>query len=254
MRAYTAGDVSYSVIGAQYSRFRRPEPAIEREIEQALGSAVAVLNVGAGAGSYEPRSRTVTAVEPSPVMRAQRPPELPAAIPAVAEALPFADKAFDASMTTFSIHQWKDVDAGLREMRRVTRGPVVILTCDPERVRDFWLYDYAPGVLDAESRRYPSFERIANALGGNVDVRSVPIPLQCTDGFNEAYYGRPEVLLDPEARKVCSAWSFLDDAAVSAFEGHLRNDLDSGAWDAKHGHLRKQPAYTGSLCLITATP
>src|SRR5690606_3447194 len=108
-----------------------------------------------GAGSYEPTTLDVTAVEPSASMRAQRPAHLPAAIDATAENLPFADDTFDASMTTFSVHQWTDLRAGLREMRRVTRGPVVILTCDPARVRDFWLYEYAPQVLDTEARRYP---------------------------------------------------------------------------------------------------
>ncbi|MCO5092978.1 class I SAM-dependent methyltransferase [Bosea sp. (in: a-proteobacteria)] len=143
----SAGDADYGRIGAGYSRFRQPEPAIARLIEQALGDARTVLNVGAGAGSYEPAGRQVTPVEPSAAMRAERPADLPVAVDAAAEELPFADRSFDAAMASFTIHQWRDLERGLGEMRRVTRGPVVILSCDPERVSEFWLNDYAPDVL-----------------------------------------------------------------------------------------------------------
>ncbi|WP_445270022.1 class I SAM-dependent methyltransferase [Streptomyces sp. DSM 41634] len=250
----SAGDVDYGAIGGGYSAYRRPDEQIARFIAGALGDARTVLNVGAGAGSYESAARTVTAVEPSESMRAQRPARLAGAIDAVAEDLPFADGVFDAAMTLFSVHQWSDVRAGLREMRRVTRGPVVILTCDPSLVRDFWLYRYAPEVLDTEARRYPTVEGLAPALGGTGVVQTVPIPLHCTDGFNEAYYGRPEMLLDPAARQACSAWSFVDDRVREHFDHSLRSDLNSGAWDAEFGHLRHQSTYEGSLVIVRATP
>ncbi|MFJ9547107.1 class I SAM-dependent methyltransferase [Streptomyces erythrochromogenes] len=250
----SAGDVDYGAIGGGYAAYRRPDEQIARFIAEALGDARSVLNVGAGAGSYESSARTVTAVEPSESMRAQRPARLAGAIDAVAEDLPFADGEFDAAMTLFSVHQWSDVRAGLREMRRVTRGPVVILTCDPALVRDFWLHRYAPEVLDTEARRYPTVEELASALGGTGVVQTVPIPLHCTDGFNEAYYGRPEMLLDPAARQACSAWSFVDDRVREHFDLSLRSDLNSGAWDAEFGHLRRQPTYEGSLVIVRATP
>jgi SAM-dependent methyltransferase len=250
----SAGDADYGAIGAGYAAYRRPEPRIAAVIEEALGDARTVLNVGAGAGSYEPESFEVTAVEPSASMRGQRPAHRPAAIDAVAEHLPFADGAFDAAMTTFSVHQWSDLEAGLREMRRVTRGPVVILTCDPALVRDFWLYDYAPLVLDTEARRYPTVGRMTEILGGKVDVVPVPIPLDCVDGFNEAYYGRPERLLDPAARQACSAWSFLDAGTSAAYTEALRRDLESGTWDARFGPLRSRAELLGSLVLLRAVP
>jgi SAM-dependent methyltransferase len=149
-------------------------------------------------------------------MRAKRPPHLAPAIDGVAESLPFPDQSFDAGMSTFSVHQWADVDRGLREMRRVARGPVVILSCDPAAVRRFWLADYVPEVLAAEARRYPAFERMARALGGRVDVHEVDVPFDCSDGFNEAYYGRPEMFLDDQARLACSAWSFVAESAVAS--------------------------------------
>ncbi|WP_329457657.1 class I SAM-dependent methyltransferase [Streptomyces sp. NBC_01497] len=250
----SAGDADYGTIGVQYTSYRRPEPRIAALISDALGDARTVVNVGAGAGSYETTDREVTPVEPSAVMRGQRPAHLPVAVDAVAERLPFDDDAFDAAMTTFSVHQWPDATAGLREMRRVTRGPVLVLTSDPDLVRDFWMYAYAPLVLDTEARRYPSMAHLADALGGRVDVTRVPIPLDCVDGFNEAYYGRPERLLDPGARQANSAWSFVDAPKREEYVEALRAALASGEWDKKYGSLRHQPFYEGSLVLVRALP
>ncbi|MFH8572879.1 class I SAM-dependent methyltransferase [Streptomyces sp. NPDC017993] len=250
----SASDVDYGSIGTGYAGYRRPDPRIAQFIADALGGARAVINVGAGSGSYESAAPAVTAVEPSESMRAQRAPGLPRAVNAVAEHLPFRGGEFDGAMTLFSVHQWSDIEAGLREMRRVTRGPVVVLTCDPDTVRDFWLHEYAPEVLDTEARRYPSIEKMAACLGGSCSVQAVPIPWSCTDGFNEAYYGRPEMLLDPAARQACSAWSFVDDGVRERFTTRLRDDLDSGVWDERFGHLRTQAFYEGSLVIMRATP
>jgi SAM-dependent methyltransferase len=248
----SAGDADYGSIGRGYAAFRKPEPAIEAIIARALGDARTVLNVGAGAGSYEPADRDVTPVEPSASMRAQRPAHLATAIDAVAERLPFADGHFDAAMTTFSVHQWTRLEDGLREMRRVTRGPVIILSCDPDLVQRFWLNDYAPDVLAAEARRYPALDHMAKVLGGAAEIGPVPIPLMCRDGFNEAYYGRPESLLEPAARLACSAWSFVSEDTAAGYVEHLHSDLASGAWDRKYGHLRNAPEFDGSLRLIVA--
>jgi SAM-dependent methyltransferase len=248
----SAGDADYGAIGASYSEYRQPDPRIIARIERALGSARSVLNVGAGTGSYEPSDRDVTAVEPSASMRAQRSPHASVAIDAVAEALPFADRAFDASLATFTVHQWTDLERGLREMRRVTRGPVIVLTCDPQLVQRFWLNEFAPEVLATEAKRYPGIDRIRSVLGGTTQALSVPIPLDCRDGFNEAYYGRPERLLDVRARLACSAWSFVDEATRQRYVENLRQALSDGSWDQRHGHLRTQPELDGSLRLIVA--
>jgi SAM-dependent methyltransferase len=250
----SAGDADYAAIGTSYTRYRRPDPRIAARVTQALGPARTVLNVGAGAGSYEPVDRQVTPVEPSASMRAQRPAWLAAAVDATAEDLPFPDGFFDAAMTTFSVHQWGDLRAGLREVRRVTRGPVVILTCDPGLLRRFWLTEYAPEVIDTEARRYPSVAALADGLGGRVDVTVVPVPLDCTDGFNEAYYGRPEALLDPAARLSCSAWSFVGADVHDRFTRDLGRDLADGTWDDRHGQLRSLPAFDGSLILVSSRP
>lgn len=250
----SAGDADYGTIGRGYTYYRRPDPAIESAIVEALGDAATVVNVGAGAGSYEPRDRAVTAVEPSASMRAQRPASLPVALDATAEQLPFASGSFEAAMTTFSVHQWGDLAAGLAELRRVATGPVAVLTCDPDVLDRFWLADYAPEVIETEARRYPRPALIAELLGGETTVTTVPIPLDCTDGFGEAYYGRPELLLDPGARLANSAWSFVGPEVEERFERRLRDDLASGAWDARYGALRTTPEFLGSLVLIVARP
>ncbi|MYT75258.1 MULTISPECIES: methyltransferase domain-containing protein [unclassified Streptomyces] len=254
MPTLDGGSVGHGPLTSARASSRRPDARIAHVIAQALGDARTVLNVGAGTGSYETAAHTFTAVEPSLAMRARRPAQLVTAIDAVAEDLPFGDGQFDASMALFSVQDWTDADAGLRETRRVTRGPVTVLTCDPARVRDFWLYEYAPDVLETEARRFPSLDRLATALGGTVSVQPVPVPLDCTDSFNEAYYGRPELLLDPAARQPCSAWSFIDDRARQDFDLSLRHALGSGAWDEAFGHLRGRPTYDGSLVLLRALP
>lgn len=250
----SAGDADYARIGEGYRRYRRQEPEFSAAISAVLGDARRVVNVGAGAGSYEPTDRDVTPVEPSASMRAQRPSGLPPAVDATAEDLPFDDDRFDAALTTFSVHQWADLEVGLRELRRVTRGPVVVMTCDPARLNRFWLDDYAPEVIATEARRYPSLDRLADGLGGSVEVTRLPIPLLCADGFGEAYYGRPEMFLDPGARRANSAWGFVADSAAARAVADLRADLATGAWDEAHGSLRTTPHLDGSLVLVVARP
>src|SRR3954465_3762807 len=213
-REAPAGDFDYESLGAAYSERRRTDPRIEARVHAALGDARTIVNVGAGAGSYEPPDRYVVAVEPSAAMRAQRGPERGPALDAVAESLPFDDDAFDAAMAMVTIHQWRDVEAGLRELRRVARGPVVVLTFSDDTLTDFWLMQYVPDVLRREAPRMPALARVAAALGGEVSVTPVPIPLDCADGFIEAYYGRPEAFLDPSVRAAQSAWALADEDHV----------------------------------------
>ena len=241
----------YDTIGRGYAAFRRPDPRIAAAIEAALGDAASVVNVGAGAGSYEPGDREVVAVEPDPVMRAQR---ATPATDAVAEDLPFADDAFDAAMAMITVHQWRDVGRGLAELRRVARGPVVVLTFDPNHLADFWLARYVPDVIAHEQGRFPALEQLAAGLGGEATIEAIPIPIDCTDGFIEAYYARPEAFLDPAVRDAQSMWRFVDDAELADGLGRLESDLANGRWDRAHAALRSQLVYEGSLRLLTARP
>ncbi|MEV4071381.1 class I SAM-dependent methyltransferase [Nonomuraea fuscirosea] len=249
-----AGDFDYDRHGHGYARQRRTDPRIAAHVQAALGPARTVVNVGAGAGSYEPEDRHVVAVEPSAAMRAQRPRHLAPAVNATAERLPFDDDAFDAAMATVTVHQWSDTERGLRELRRVSRGPVVVLTFDGDALDLLWLAEYAPELIAAERRRYPPIDLIASLVGGRADVVPVAIPIDCVDGFTEAYYARPERFLDPGVRASQSAWGFVDDAAEARAVEELRRDLESGAWDHRHGRLRDQPEFLGSLRLIIGHP
>jgi hypothetical protein len=254
MRSAAAGDFDYEAGGRGYATARRTDPRIAAYVHAALGDAATVINVGAGAGSYEPADRTVTAVEPSAAMRGQRPAHLAPAVDAVAEDLPFGDDSFGAAMAMVTVHQWRDADRGLRELRRVSGGPVVVLTFDGDALDQFWLARYAPELIVAERRRYPAISRIRAVLGGQSTVTPIPVPADCVDGFTEAYYARPERFLDPAVRRSQSAWGFVDAAARDRAVRRLGDDLASGDWDRRYGALRTQPEFTGSLRLITARP
>jgi hypothetical protein len=249
-----AGDFNYETHGQHYSAIRRADPRIAAYVHAALGNARTVINVGAGAGSYEPEDREVTPVEPSASMRSQRPARLAQAIDAAAENLPFPDNSFDAAMATVTVHQWADTDQGLRELRRVSRGPVVILTFDGDLIDTLWLHDYVPELFDAERRRYPSIQHIREVLGGTSTVTPVPVPIDCTDGFTEAFYARPAMFLDPAVRASQSAWGFTDPAAVGRGIEKLRQDLESGEWHRRYGAIATQSSFVGAVRLVVALP
>lgn len=242
----------YDQIGSSYARSRRPDPRIAAQLARALGTGRTVVNVGAGAGSYEPADRRVIAVEPSEVMLAQRRPGAAPAVPAVAEALPFGDHTFDAALAILTVHHWADPVRGFRELRRVA-GRIVILTTAAAPINELWLTaEYFPG--SARVRR-PDVEpdRIAKTLGGDVTVETVPVPRDCTDGFGEAYWARPEAYLDPAVRASMSACSLLSPAEVDDGVARLRADLSSGRWNARHGHLRRLAEFdTGHRLVIAA--
>jgi SAM-dependent methyltransferase len=248
------GDVDYQGRGQDYATRRRADPRIATQVHRGLGGARTVLNVGAGTGSYEPADRYVLAVEPSPAMRAQRPAHLAPAIAAVAEHLPLDDRSVDAALASLTVHQWSDPAAGLAELRRVARGPVVILTFDPAALDRFWLADYAPELIEVERHRYPSIEAICSVLGDPTDVRPIPVPIDCRDGFTEAYYARPERLLDLGVRRVQSAWAFVGPGVERRFVAALGADLTSGTWDRRYRAWRSQPQFDGSLRLIVGHP
>lgn len=224
----------YDTIGLDYARLRQPDPRIAARIEAALGHAGTVLNVVAGSGSYEPASRAVTALEPSLAMIRQRPPGAAPVIQGSAEDLPFADRSFDAVMAILTVHHWQDQPRGLAELRRVSRGPVVILTYDPA-FRDFWLADdYLPGLTALDEAIMPPLARYGEHLG-RVAIEPVPIPHDCSDGFLCAYWRRPAAYLDPRVRAAMSSFHALGD--VSDKLVRLEADLNSGDWHRRHGDL-----------------
>ena len=245
--------VDYEQRGRTYGELRREDPRIAARIHAALGDARTVLNVGAGSGSYEPADRWVLAVEPSATMRAQRPAGAAPCIDARAEALPFDDGAVDAAMACVTIHHWEPPAAGLRELRRVARGPVVVFTFDLDHLPG-WQQDYLAAGLEIERPRFPAIADVAAALGGRTRVEHVPTPGDCVDGFFEAFWRRPEALLDPSVRASQSMWALLAPGVEERVVGRLADDLRSGAWDAAHGHLRGRERLDGSLRLVISEP
>lgn len=245
-------EAAYDRIGLGYSAVRQPEPRIAARLEAALGEAKAVLNVGAGTGSYEPADREVMAIEPSREMIAQRPPGSAPVLHGVAEGLPFADNSLDAAMAIITIHHWSDVRAGLAEMVRVARQRVVVLTFDPAPAEELWLVrDYFPSALEYHAKAMPPMTELKAALPDAL-VETVPVPSNCTDGFFIGIWDRPEMHLDSDVRRASSCWHQMPEAEVEDGLGRLRADLESGRWDERNGHLRELPELDVGLRLVTA--
>ncbi len=221
----------YDTLGRDYALWRQPDPRIRFAILDALGHAKSAVNVGAGAGSYEPTDRPVVAVEPSLLMVAQRQPDIAPALLGTAAALPFASRSFDASLAVLTLHHWGDWEAGVRELARVARRRVVLLVHDwaAPGFLDFWLlHDYLPGLLEAGRLGGPPIEELCAVLGGRTEV--VPVPADCADGFLSAYWRRPEFYLDAAARAAIFAFHALPEGATSEGVARLAADLASGAW------------------------
>jgi SAM-dependent methyltransferase len=234
----------YDRIGRTYTHTRRPDPRVAAAIRDALGDARSVLNVGAGAGNYEPTDRDLVALEPSSVMIAQRPSGSARVVEGRAEQLPFADDSFDAAMAVLSDHHWTDRRRGLQELRRVARGRVVLFNANPAEADLFWLTtEYLPEFLELIPPRYrrmgarPPWEEELRAALGEVHLIPVPIPHDCTDGFYGAFWRRPEAYLDSDVRAGISVFTQLSSAAVDRAMVALGADLETGKWNEKHRAL-----------------
>jgi SAM-dependent methyltransferase len=237
----------YDTIGIDYAQLRRPDPRIAMQIERALGSAQTVLNVGAGAGSYEPAGRTVTALEPSAEMIRQRPAGAAPAVQGSAGEIPFPDQSFDAVMGVLTIHHWPDQQQGIREMCRVARERVVLLTFDPSARP--WLTDYLPELAALDEAAMPSIEMLADWLGP-VAIETVLVPHDCSDGFLYAYWRRPAAYLDPRIRKGSSSFWKIEQAEAGF--ARLAEDLASGAWEQRYGELLAEDSYDAGYRLVVS--
>ncbi|MEV4509999.1 methyltransferase domain-containing protein [Dactylosporangium sp. NPDC049525] len=243
--------VIYDAIGSTYATKRQPDRRIAAHITAALGDARSVVNVGAGAGSYEP-PQTILAVEPSSVMIRQRPPGAAPVVQACAEALPLADGAADAVMALLTVHHWTDLEAGIAELRRVTRRRIVVLTWDQPAFRSFWLVkEYLPEAAAFDDTRAVPVERLAALLGG-ARVEPVPVPHDCTDGFGAAYWRRPEAYLDPAVRSSISVLAQTGDAVLRPGLDRLAADLESGRWHDRHRDLLAREDLDAGYRLLVA--
>jgi SAM-dependent methyltransferase len=243
---------SYDQLGLGYNRVRRADPRIAARVEAGLGDARTVLNVGAGAGSYEPADRQVTAVEPSAEMIAQRPPGSAPVIQGYAEDLPFEDESFDAAMAVLTAHHWADLGAGLEEMRRVARRRIVLVTFDPGALADLWIVrDYFPAMLELK-RRSPTVSNELAALLSAAAPTPIPVPRDCTDHFFAALWARPEMLFDEEIVRPMWVWQSISEEARRGGRARLAADLQSGTWEKRYGRLREEPELDVGLRLVVA--
>lgn len=246
----------YDAIGSGYARLRREDPCIAARLHAALGEARSVVNVGAGAGSYEPRDRHVIAVEPSAVMAAQRPAELAPAIRAGAARLPLFDASVDAAMSVLALHHWDgEQEAGVRELRRVARGPVAVLTVDAAVAAEMWLVrDYLVEVAEMDRRIMPPVDRIAVWLGGEARVETIEIARDTPDWTLMSFWAHPERVLDPEARAATSGFARMPEQVVARVVADVGRDLADGTWETRNGGLRQLDAFDAGLRLVVATP
>ena len=242
----------YDEIGVGYRDFRRPDPRLEAAITRALNRAKTIVNVGAGAGSYEPSDRFVVAVEPAMTMIRQRRPGSAPVVQASATELPFRDDGFAAALAILTVHHWPDQARGLDEMARVARRRIVVVTWDPS-TSGFWLVDdYFPEIVEIDRPLFPSIEAFRHALG-HVEVRPFPIPHDCVDGFLGAYWRRPHAYLQAGVRGAISTFAKLRD--VEPGLERLRRDLADGVWARRHGHLLSRSEIDlGYRIVIAAKP
>ena len=244
---------SYDRIGIGYRTHRLPDAQIAAHILNALGDAKSILNIGAGAGSYEPTSKRVIAVEPSATMIQQRPPGSAPCVQAVAEALPFRDRSFDAAMAVLTVHHWSQMREGLRELRRVTAGRIVIVTWDPECHEQFWLTrDYLPEILALDRARFPKLATLEQHLGP-LQVERLFIPCDCTDGFRSAYWKRPHAYLDQHIQRSISSFAQLDAEVVERATSKLAADLTSGEWARRNYELESCDGLDVGYRIVTSS-
>jgi SAM-dependent methyltransferase len=198
----------------------------------------------------------VIAVEPSDVMAAQRPPTAPPALRASAADLPLRNNSVDAAMALDTIHHWdEELERGIQELRRVARDAVVILTYDPRVSGEMWLMaDYVPEVAELDRRIFPAPELVAGWLGGRTRIEVVPIRRDTPDWMLGSFWAHPERVLDEQARNATSGFARMDVSDVQRAVRDVRRDLETGAWDEKHGHLRALDAFDAGLRLVVSTP
>jgi hypothetical protein len=223
----------YDSIGKHYRTYRLPDNRIAAVVSRELTDAHKIVNIGAGVGSYEPHDKEVTAVEPSWVMIDQRRRYKAAIVGARAEALPFRQDTFDCAMAILTIHHWSDIERGLFEPLRVSKGKIILLTWIGF-ISHFWLLDYLPQIKPVDESMFPSIEQLSSWIG---PVRSVvvPIPHDCTDGFLCAYWRRPEAYLDEGVRSAISTFSRVRN--VEEGLARLKDDISTGLWHERYGYL-----------------
>lgn len=240
---------NYDIVGQYYSELRLPDPRIAKIIHAQLEDAKSIVNIGAGTGLYEPIGKKITAVEPSEKMIMQRAKKKNTTIfRASAENLPFESNSYDAALAILTIHHWADWKKGLQEALRVSKSKVVLFTWVGMLER-FWLFDYFPEIESVDKDLFPPLEQLSSVLG-DIDVKSVPIPADCADGFLCAYWSRPESYLNAKIRSAISTFSRISNLENGIKK--LSQDLETGKWINKYGYLQKLHDFDFGYRLVVA--
>jgi SAM-dependent methyltransferase len=242
----------YDTVGRTYRATRQADPRVAAQIGQALADSGSVVNIGAGAGSYEP-AETIAAIEPSQIMIDQRPAGAAAAIRAAAEHVPLRDNCTDAALAVLTVHHWADLAAGIAEMRRIARYRLVLLTWDADVIgQKFWLLsEYLPEARAADAALAVPVQRLTSLLADPV-MTPVPVPHDCTDGFGAAFWRRPYAYLDPAVRAGMSLFTKTGPSMIEAGLARLAADLRSGRWQREHAGLLELTQLDVGYRLITA--
>lgn len=227
----------YNKIGMDYAQKRQSDPRLAALIHAQIPGLNSVLNVGAGAGSYEPENKNLIALEPSWRMIGQRPEGAAPCVCAVAEHLPFPDNSFEAGLALLTVHHWANMERGLDELQRVISKRLVIHTWDPAATEHYWLInDYIPELLELDAARFMKIEDLI-AKFNTARLITVPIPDDCTDGFLGAYWARPQAYFDPVVKSGISSFQQISQSALDRGLSRLKTDLDNGLWLRRYAEL-----------------
>ena len=132
-------------------------------------------------------------------------------------------------------------------MRRVTRGPIVLLTFDPAHRP--WLTDYLPQLATLDEAHMPPMSAYERWLG-KVRISPLLVPHDCTDGFLYAYWRRPSAYLDARIRSGSSSFWAIGDAEAGLRK--LARDLETGEWQRRYSDLLALEDYDAGYRLVIA--
>ena len=244
----------YNSIGKGYDRTRQSDRRIvDRLIELLdlrLGSTIA--DVGAGTGNYSNaianQGYKIIAIEPSATMQAQAQPYKDVSwISAAAESIPLEDNTVDGAIVMLALHHFQNINRGLKEINRITKGKIVIFAFEQGKIPDFWLTDYFPAFITDTLATFPSTDAIASAIeqitNKKVDIIPFLLPSDLQDMFAAAGWQKPEIYLHESVRKGISTFAKMDDSELERGINKLAEDLENGVWLEKYGYLKQQQTY-----------
>ncbi len=256
----------YDTIGKNYNANRKADPRIVKKIVELLdlpeGSIIA--DIGAGTGNYSnvlaELGYQVIAIEPSEVMRRQAKPHKKVRwIEGTSESIPIKDNSVNGIIAILSVHHFTSLEKAANEFHRICpRGPVVIFSYDPRKGKGFWFNQYFPAIYIREHERFPPIREVAALLAGNhwkAEPIDFPLPHNLMDKNMHSGWNQPETYFDEQMRLNSSGFAQAPKEDIEQGLSRLKKDLNTGLWDIRYGHLRKQAELnTGFVFLKLSSP